>query len=321
MSSKLITAREAADFLARRDNFLILTHANPDGDTLGSGFALCAALNKLGKKARVLCPDEIPSKFRFLAPDSCDDFEYETVVAVDLADEKLLGKLQDAFKGKIELCIDHHGSNLKYSNLLFLESDAAAACECVYDVIKAIGVEITEYIASSLYLGMATDTGCFKFSNVTPRTHKYAAELMEFGAKFDEINRVMFEVKSKSRVAMEKLVLQEMEFFCDGQVALITVTKEMIDSTGCEPTDIDGITALSRQIEGVKIGITIKEKDQGVFKVSIRTFEPFDAAEICKNFGGGGHKRAAGCEFKSALSDVKKVLVEKVTEIIGTESI
>ena len=319
MSSKLISALKAAEFLLEKDKFVILTHANPDGDTLGSGFALNASLRQLGKASKVICPDAIPSKFQFLVPDSGDDFEYETVVAVDVADEKLLGELEDDFKGKVELCIDHHGSNLKYAQNLYLESDSAAACECVYDVIKALGVEITPYIANSLYLGMATDTGCFKFSNVTPRTHRYAAELMEFGADYDEINRVMFEVKSKSRIAMEKLVLQGMEFFCDGRCALITVTKDMIDSTGCEPTDLDGITALSRQIEGVLIGITIKEKEQGVFKVSLRTFEPYDAAEICKNFGGGGHKRAAGCEFKKPLDEIRKLLVEKVTEVIETE--
>lgn len=319
MSSKLISASKAAEFLLEKDKFVILTHANPDGDTLGSGFALNAALRQLGKASKVLCPDVIPSKFQFLVPDSGDDFEYETVVAVDVADEKLLGRLEDDFKGKVELCIDHHGSNLKYAQNLYLESDSAAACECVYDVIKALGVEITPYIANSLYLGMATDTGCFKFSNVTPRTHRYAARLMELGADYDEINRVMFEVKSKSRIAMEKQVLQGMEFFCDGRCALITVTKDMIDSTGCESTDLDGITALSRQIEGVLIGITIKEKEQGVFKVSLRTFEPYDAAEICKNFGGGGHKRAAGCEFKKPLCEIKKLLVEKVTEIIEME--
>lgn len=319
MSSKLISALKAAEFLLEKDKFVILTHANPDGDTLGSGFALNASLRQLGKASKVICPDAIPSKFQFLVPDSGDDFEYETVVAVDVADEKLLGELEDDFKGKVELCIDHHGSNLKYAQNLYLESDSAAACECVYDVIKALGVEITPYIANSLYLGMATDTGCFKFSNVTPRTHRYAAELMEFGADYDEINRVMFEVKSKSRIAMEKQVLQGMEFFCDGRCALITVTKDMIDSTGCEPTDLDGITALSRQIEGVLIGITIKEKEQGVFKVSLRTFEPYDAAEICKNFGGGGHKRAAGCEFKKPLDEIRKLLVEKVTEVIETE--
>lgn len=321
MSSKLITAKEAAEFLLKRDKFLILTHANPDGDTLGSGFALNAALRQLGKASRVLCPDPIPSKFRFLDTDRCPDFEPETVVAVDVADEKLLGRLENEYKGKIDLCIDHHGSNLEYAEKVYLESDSAAACECVYNVLKELGVKLTPYIASSLYLGLATDTGCFKFSNVTPRTHRYAAELMELGADFDEINRVMFEVKSKSRIAMEKMVLQEMEFCCSGRCALITVTKDMIDSTGCEPTDLDGITALSRQIEGVLIGITIKEKEQGVFKVSLRTFEPYDASEICKAFGGGGHKRAAGCEFKKPLLEVKQMLIEKITEIMETEKI
>lgn len=321
MSSKLITAAQAAEFLLGNDDFLILTHASPDGDTLGSGFALNAALKQAGKHSRVLCPDPIPKKFKFLVPEDEESFEPKTVLAVDVADEKLLGRLESEYSGKVKLCIDHHGSNLKYAEWLYLESDSAAACECVYNCIRAMGVTVTPYIADCLYLGMATDTGCFKFSNVTPRTHRYVAELMELGADYDEINRIMFEVKSKSRIAMERMVLDGIEFCCSGRCAVITVTKDMIESTGCEQTDLDGITAISRQIEGVLIGVTVKEKEQGVFKVSLRTFEPYDASEICREFGGGGHKRAAGCEFRKPLSEVKELLINKITDIMETEKV
>ena len=161
MICKKVDAKLAAEFLMDNDNFVILTHASPDGDTLGSGFALRAALELLGKKAKVICPDEIPAKFNFIAMQKDIDFEPETVVAVDIADDKLLGSLREVYKDKIELCIDHHRSNTEFAKRLYLEADSGAATECVYNVIEVLGVEITPYIASCLYLGMATDTGCF----------------------------------------------------------------------------------------------------------------------------------------------------------------
>ncbi len=320
MICKKVDAKLAAEFLMDNDNFVILTHASPDGDTLGSGFALRAALELLGKKAKVICPDEIPAKFNFIAMQKDIDFEPETVVAVDIADDKLLGSLREVYKDKIELCIDHHRSNTEFAKRLYLEADSGAATECVYNVIEVLGVEITPYIASCLYLGMATDTGCFKFSNTTPRTHRYSALLMEKGADYDEINRVMFETKSRGRIEMEKLVLESMEFFFKGKCAVITVTDEMIKKTGCSVDELDGITAMSRQIEGVLVGVTIKEKEDGRFKVSVRTFPPFDAAAICAKHGGGGHMRAAGCEFKLSATEVKELLLSTLEEFFNEKS-
>ena len=317
MNCLLINEVEAAKFLKEHDNFCILTHASPDGDTLGSGHALMAALRLLGKNAKLLCPDEIPRKFDFIKSDRDGDFTVQTVVAVDVADDKLLGGLREEFDQKIDLCIDHHGSNTQFAKNLYMESDSAAACECVYKVVKALGVEITPYIANCLYLGMSTDTGCFKFSNTTPRTLRFAAELMEQGAEYYEINRIMFETKSRERIAMERLVLQNIEFHFDSKCAVLTVTEDMINSTGCDRADLDGITAISRQVEGVVIGITVKEQPNKSFKVSLRTHEPYDASEICKAFGGGGHKRAAGCSFDCSAEKIKEMLLAKVKEVLG----
>lgn len=316
MSCREINEICAAEILRQRDNFVLLTHASPDGDTLGSAHGLVAALKELGKKAKILCPEEIPQKFNFLKHDTDEDFEPETVVAVDIADIKLLGSLESVYGQNVDLCIDHHGSNTHYAKSLYFEPDSAAACECVFKVVKELGVEITPYIASCLYLGMSTDTGCFKFSNTTPRTLRFAAELMEKGADYAEINRVMFETKSKERIAMERLVLQNMEFYFDGKCAVLTVTEDMINSTGCDRADLDGITAISRQVEGVFIGATIKEQPDGSFKVSLRTHEPYDAALICSFFGGGGHKRAAGCRFDCDAAEVKRLLLEKIGEVL-----
>lgn len=313
--SRLISKLEAAAFLLENDKYTILTHAHPDGDTLGSAFALCSALRGMGKMANVLCPDPIPKKFNYLTAEGEQDFVPETVISVDVADDKLLGSLMDEYKDKIVLAIDHHSTNVGFAKNLYLEGDSAAAAECVYEVIKQLGAEVTPFIATCLYTGIATDTGCFKFSNTTPRTHIFAAVFMQLGADYDEINRVMFEVKSQSRLEMERRVLNGIEYICDGKCAIITITQAMIKETGCDSSDMDGIAAMSRQIEGVLIGITVREKADGKWKISIRTFEPYDAAAICQNFGGGGHKRAAGCEFDTE-SEAKAKLKQYITALM-----
>ena len=315
MRGQMISASAAASFLERSDKFVILTHASPDGDTLGSAYALADALCALNKRVFVVCPDKIPEKFGYLIKEY-EAFEPETVVAVDIADEKLLGSLYDRYSGRAALCIDHHSSNTKYAEMLYLEADAAAACECIYNVINELGTKITPYMASCLYTGIATDTGCFKFSNTTPHSHRYAAELIEKGADYGEINRVMFEVKSRGRIAMERKVLENIEFYYGGRCAVITVTRNMIKETGCPLGDLDGVTAMSRQIEGVQIGVTIKEKPDGKYKVSLRTFEPYNAADICAIFGGGGHIRAAGCEFSCDIESAKRQLLSAIGEVL-----
>ncbi len=316
--SRSVSLSQTAEILKNNDKFLILTHAHPDGDTLGSGFGLCSALRKMGKKANVICSDEIPHKFEYLTVEGNEDFQIETIISVDVADENLLGSLKENYADKVLLSIDHHGTNTGFAENLYLEGDSAAACECIFNVIKELGVEITPFIATCLYTGIATDTGCFKFSNTTPRTHMYAAELMSLGADYDEINRVMFEVKTKSRLEMERRVLNDIEYLCDGRCAIVTVTQKMIKETGCDSSDMDGIASLSRSIDGVQIGVTVREKSDGRWKISMRTFEPYDAALLCSNFGGGGHKRAAGCEFGCGLEEVKsqiKNLLIKTLEL------
>ena len=144
-----------------------------------------------------------------------------------------------------------------------------------------------------------TDTGCFRFSNTTAKTLRIGADLMETGIDTAEINRIMFETKSRIRVQLEGMALDRMEFHCNDRCAIITVTREMYEKTGCLDSDLEGITAISRTIEGVMVGVTLREKAEGGFKISVRTYPPIDASEICKRMGGGGHIRAAGCQLSA----------------------
>ena len=316
-SSNILNLSTLCKFLKKHDDYIILTHISPDGDTLGSAYALALGLISIGKKAFVVCNDEIPHKYDyFVKAADLKSIDYKTIVAVDVADAKLLGSLYEKYSDKIELTIDHHVSNTKYAKNLYLDAEASATAECIYDILKKMHIKITPLIATALYTGISTDTGCFKYSNVTPKTHKIAADLHTYGIDAAEINRMMFDTKSKERVELEKMVLETAEFLFDDRCLVLTVTSEMQTKSGCLPSDLDGVASISRSVEGVLIGVSIKQSEQDTYKISLRTYEPFNASEICKTLGGGGHKAAAGCTLTGSLSEVKKQIIDAVGKAI-----
>lgn len=313
-----INVEKCAQILREKDNILILTHAHPDGDTLGCGFALCRALLELGKKARVICADEIQKKYAYLMQDlDMPSFDEDYVVAVDVATENLLGSLHDVYGGKIDMCIDHHGSNTDYAKYLLLNADAAAACEIIFKVIKALGVDIDKNIANCLYTGLTTDTGCFRYSSATSNTYRAAAELIDLGADNGKINRIMFETKTKTYAALERMAIEGMQFFCNERICVITVTQDMYKKTGSNEQETEAIAPLTRQTEGVEIGLTIREKPDGTCKCSIRTYESVDASALAACFGGGGHKQASACKFDCGVEEAKQMLVKKSEEMLS----
>lgn len=308
--------KECAKLLLQQNNILILTHAHPDGDTLGSGFALCRALMQIGKKARVINDDEIPKKYNYLFDDiEFEDFEPSYIVAVDVATENLLGSLQDKYAGKIDLCVDHHLTNTEFAKKLLLR-DYPAACEIIYMLINEMGVKIDKKIADCLYTGISTDTGCFRYASTTAQSYRIAAELIDLGADNGKINRAMFETKTKTYVALEKLALNNMKMFCNDRVAVITVTQDMYAKTGSNEQETEALAPLTRQIEGVEIGITIREKADKTCKASIRTYESVNAAALAKNFGGGGHAQAAACRFDCSVDEALEQIVKKCGEYL-----
>ncbi len=310
---------EVAKILKEQDNILILVHAHPDGDTLGCGYSLCRSLMSLGKKASVSCSDSIPSKYGYLSKDvEVLDFEPEFIVAVDVADTKLLGEQNEQlYKKKIDLCIDHHASNRLYAQKTYLDSTAAAACEIMLQIIESLGVEITKETADCIYTGLSTDTGCFRYSNVTPRTMKMGAQMIECGASHAEINTVMFDTKTKTFLELQKLCLEGLEMHFDNKCALITITQEMFKQSGSNESECDAISSLSRQVEGVVVGATLRQRPDGSFKVSLRTHAPVDASAICAKMNGGGHQRAAGAQLDLPLEKAKEILLKNIKDAIN----
>lgn len=310
-----LNLKQTARYFKKHDNYIILTHATPDGDTLGSAYALYYGLNEIGKTACVVCPDVIPKKYNFFVRKTdhiCR--EDATVIAVDVADEKLLGALTEEFSGKVDINIDHHMTNSGFSKFRCLDANAAATAEIIFELLTIMRVNINDITARAIYTGIVTDTGCFKYSNVTSKTHMIAAMLHDYNLNSSKINRLMFDTKSKNLLEMERRVLEGMEYCFDDKCVVLTVTKQMQEETNCFGTELEGIALISRSVEGVDIGVTIKQVEDDKFKVSIRTYEAINASEIAKELGGGGHKTSAAAIISGKLEDVKENVLRVIAK-------
>ena len=307
---------EISQFLKSHDNYEILTHAYPDGDTLGSGYALCYALQQSGKKARVITTN-LPSKFLYLTEGVEEqEFEAEYIISTDVAADSLLGSNMSKYIGRIDICIDHHGSNTITAKEKFVDRFAAANCEIIYKLLMRMGVALDRKLADCLYTGISTDTGCFRYTNTTADTFRIAASLLEAGCNAAYINKIMFETKSKEKVLLEHAVYDTMTYCADGKCAIIYTTLEMFDKLGIGDDEMEGLASIPRQIEGVLIGITMREKQGGIFKVSVRTNDNINASDFCSQFGGGGHPAAAGCSIEGDIETVRNKLIKAAEEFL-----
>ena len=318
--SEILDIAAALSRLLKAENVLLICHKNPDGDTIGSAAALYWALKGLGKTVAVLCADPIPSRYDYMDIGLyTGQFTPGYTVAVDVAGIQLFGDSIAEYTRRIDMCIDHHPSNSGYADCMLLDGDAAATAEIIYELLTAIGTEITPTIADCLYTGLSTDTGCFKFANTTARTHEIAAKLITAGASLVKLNNILFESKSRSRLAIERLALESLEYSFGGRCATVYLTKEQIAETGADGTDLEGITSLPRMIEGVEVGITIRQQPTGSYKVSVRTVTGVDASAICAHLGGGGHKQAAGCELLGSLDNAKAAFDKLIARIAALD--
>ena len=314
----MLTIKDVAKFLKERDNFRILCHQNPDGDTIGSAFALASALGKIGKNAHICCSDAFPPQYSYMTGGEHinEDLPFDTLITVDIADKQLIGKKYEHLGNRVDLIIDHHYSNTLYAENCYVNSDSASNCENIYDIIVELGVEIDKHIADCIYTGITTDTGCFRYSSVNHRTHTVACEVIKAGAEHDVINKIMFETKSLARINIERMALNSLQMFYDNRLAIIFVTQDMIKKSWAREDELEGIASIPREIEGVCVGVLCREKPDGSIRVSLRTTEHADAAEIALFFGGGGHKRAAGCTINDTVANARDKIVEAVGKIL-----
>ncbi len=316
----MLNCAETAAILRQWDRVLVLGHASPDGDTLGSACALIRGLREMGKRAEFRCADPVAPKFSYLFrgldfDESAWEDESFHVVTVDVADVDLLGSIKERYADRVELAIDHHGVHRAFTVNRWVEGGSAATAEMIWLLLKELGVTPDGDMADDIYTGISTDTGCFRYRNVTPRSLRIAAETIEAGAEAGNINQKMFETKSFAVVRAELLELNTLEIFCQGKCSMIRVPFSVFQETGAKPEDMDGsVASMARQIEGVLLGVTLKEKEDGSIKASVRANPPADAAAVCQKFGGGGHAGAAGCSFSGCTMEEAAVEMKAACE-------
>lgn len=309
------------------NDILVICHANPDGDALGSMCGLVRGLRALGKRADWYCADPVPQKFTYLFEGLEPlGFEPAHAVTVDVADQKLLGDAWERFGEKIELAIDHHGTHKPFAPARWVCGEYAATAEMIwclldmmgYNCLKAHPAQEDVWFAQCIYTGVATDTGCFRFQNTTWFSHLVAASIQEIGVDVSEINRNLFETRSLAYFRAERRILEEMELFCGGRAAMVLLPQSFYTETGAREDEAEAAVGQLRQIEGVLLGITVKEKPDGSIKGSLRANPPVNAAAICERLGGGGHAGAAGCGFEGlSMAEARLKMIEACEQYLA----
>lgn len=308
--------QQAAAFLREKDNFLILTHRRPDGDTVGCSIALCRALRRLGKTAWVLPNPDATALFDpywgdTLAP---ADFQPDTVVSTDIASESLFPQGAEGYRGKVDLCLDHHPSNTNFARYNCVEPDKAACGELLYRIVTE-WFPVDAATALPLYLAVSTDTGCFVYSNTTPHTHRVAAELMATGIDYAGVNKRHFRTKSYTRLQLESRMVETMDLHDGGKTAIAAISlRDMADFSATEE-DVEDIAAVVGQLAGVHTAVTIRELRPGECKLSVRTAADLDASKVCGLLGGGGHAAAAGCTIYGSVADAKSAILGAIRQV------
>jgi len=332
---------------------LIISHINPDADTIGSALGLKYIFEKLGKNAFVVCGtdlsermcgffDVVPGLDRKTIKET--EFVPDCVICVDTASPRLLGDYEDKYysedeeQNKIYLVIDHHYTNQNYGRYNYIDDTACAMGQIIFEIAKAFDIEISQKFARDVYCAIVCDSGSFRYASTTPKTHNIAAELISTGFDFAKLNRLIYQNKSLTQIAIERLAYNTLKFHYDGKIASIIITLDLKKESELEGVEIEGISEISKSIMGVEVGFTMKEKEKdnkdkekerekekdadsqsndnneyiSEFKVSLRSNEYINVAEIAADFGGGGHPRAAGCKITGSVSQVEKQLLDRI---------
>ena len=311
-----MNCRDTARFLREHDNYLILTHKRPDGDTIGCAVALAELLRGLGKTAWLLESRDATRIFQeYLAGQYAPEgYVPDTVVSVDVATENLLPPNAEGYRGRIDLAIDHHPSQEFFAQNTWVEPDKAACGELICALAQELG-GLNEKVATALYVAVSTDTGCFAYSNTSSNAHRVAAALMEAGAPVQRLNKKHFRTKTMARMALESLIIQNMKLYQGGSVAIAPISLDMMARAGATDDDTEDIAAFVGQVEGVRHSATIRELRAGECKISLRT-DPglLDACAVCARLGGGGHRAASGCTVYGTMEEARRAIVGAIEE-------
>ena len=310
--TKKLTRSEAAELLRRFDNYVLLSHRRPDGDTTGSTAALCRGLRALGKRCHILTNGEVTDKFRWLHEGLTRDTveEGDVLISVDVASPQMLPEAFLPYLDRITLRIDHHGAATSFTQYEVVDPDSASCAEVVWDILSLMGCPHEEAILEGIYVGLSTDTGCFRYSNTTAHTFATAAVCAQAGVCIYLRNQELFETNTLARLKMQGWIVDHMKLLRRGTMAVIAIPKAVEEGMGVTSDDMDNISSFPRTVSGVRIAATLREGNDGTCKLSVRAVPGYDATAVTVPFGGGGHMGAAGGTIGLPLDQAAKAVEE-----------
>lgn len=305
------------ELITEKDNFNLISHILPDGDSVGSLLAMGRCLRKLGKKVNMFAPGRIPLKYSFLkgadliSKDEALFDSSHSVIVLDSSDAERLGIFKDKVLESPELInIDHHVTNQNYGSLNYVDPDASATGEIVFSLLEPLKVELDSDLAEALYVAISTDTGSFKYENTTPHTHMVIARLLQTGISPGALSQKIFDERPLSFYILLKDALSSLEMYLNRTVAIMTISNDIRIRSGASTDDLDGLVNYTRNIEGVELGILFYVENENEVKVGFRS-KRLDVSLLAGKLNGGGHVRAAGCRMHGSFEAVKeKVLAE-----------
>lgn len=314
---KAVTEAGALALLKENQSFVLTAHVSPDGDSLGSMLALYEFLVRQGKQVIVALDDTIPSVYQMLpcwdvirSADEIGSVKADLLVILDASTADRVGRIVEIVQAPT-LNIDHHVSNQGFTDYRWLDADAAATGEIIYRLLEEAKAPITKEMATNLYTAIATDCGFFRYANTRPATMRIGADLLSYGVEPNVIAEALEQV-SLDTMRLTVRALQTMEFFAEEKVAVITVTKDMLE----HDESTDELINYPRKVEGVEVAVMLKQKDDRSIKVSMRS-RSTDVSQIAMQFGGGGHARAAGCSIDGSIEEAREKLLAVILPEVG----
>ena len=306
-----LTRTEVADYLEKHDHYCILTHRRPDGDTVGSAVGLCLGLRAKDKDAVVLYNPEITPRYEPLMEGLTvkEPREGDLIVAVDVAEDHMLPKAHGYLRNSVDLRIDHHGGNREFTPKSLVDPQSASCAEIIWDILGELDIQMDEKMAEAIYVGTATDTGCFRYANTDVHTFDCAADCAAAGADIFGWNQLLFETHTLEKLRLQGWMAENVKIFSEGKLAVCALPREVEERIGVSEDDMGNLSSFIRSIEGVCMAALLREAEEGC-KLSVRAIPGWDAAAVCAMFGGGGHAGAAGGFIKEPLAQAEKTLMD-----------
>ncbi len=311
-------------YINKANTIVLVAHVFADGDAVGSVGAMYHMLKEIGKEVYMVLPN-LPNTYDFLPGideriENVDVEQYDLLICLDTSNvERLNIASKDMIKAKNIVVIDHHMNNTIEADAKYVDTEAPANCEIIYDVIKYMNHNISKNIAEYIYMGIMTDTGSFNYQRTTSKTHKIAGEMIDAGADYVRTCKILNHTYSEAKMKLLSKLINNMESYFEGKVRFGTIDNDTLEEFDAKEQDAENMVNYLRGIEGTIVAVYFRALQDGEYKVSIRASEPIDASELSAEFGGGGHKRAAGFSTKD-INETKIKLIKKLERLLESEN-